>query len=303
MLTEQDIGKLVYREDEVGILRAFQGDKPVIQVWTAPVATRSPDGWELVGEGAETEILRASLQEARKDYEAARAHFREALAERDLARERLEQSRAFIKALSEVQRPCAREGLSGLLRAARWCGAASAVENGIDLGQVELALQESLRGDPSDPITLALLRAIEEVREDEREEPPVIPPGLTAQNAPMVRERMNALRGKDALSALTSSAPRFARLVVRPGFDYAVVVGYDFGMFKPGIVYQISEVLGQHVLDECGPGVMALPPAEARERFGFSNAQTFDDLFTMGGALVRTISELEADRREKGKGL
>jgi hypothetical protein len=85
----------------------------------------------------------------------------------------------------------------------------------------------------------------------------------------------------------------FARFVVRPGFDGGPIVGIDCGLMKPGMIYEVSEVLGELVVRECGPGALALDPSDAQERFGFSNAGTFDDLYSRGGAIVRTVAELK----------
>jgi hypothetical protein len=93
-----------------------------------------------------------------------------------------------------------------------------------------------------------------------------------------------------------SKQPRFMRFVVRPDCKGGIM-GINHGLFREGVVYEVTEMLGEHVIRELGPSPLAVPAKEAMGRFGFSNAWTYNQLYTeRAGGVVRTVAEHEAPR-------
>lgn len=99
------------------------------------------------------------------------------------------------------------------------------------------------------------------------------------------------------------SDQKFARFVVRPDVNGGMV-GINVGLFKEGVVYEVTEVLGEFVIRELGPSPLGLPSVIAMENFGFSNGWTYDHLYSeCGGNLVRTVAALAVDRAKIRGGL
>ncbi len=90
------------------------------------------------------------------------------------------------------------------------------------------------------------------------------------------------------------STTQFARFVVRPSCGGALI-GLNVGLLKTGVVYEIRDVLGDLVLREVGPSPLGISPCgEARTRYGFSNAQSTEQLMCEhGGRFVMTCAALE----------
>lgn len=91
---------------------------------------------------------------------------------------------------------------------------------------------------------------------------------------------------------------KFARFVVRPDCKGAMI-GIDTGLLKPGVVYEIREILGDLVIVEVGPSPLGVKDYRAaREHFGFSNVATTEAIMgDSGGRFVLTIDEANRDRR------
>ena len=86
---------------------------------------------------------------------------------------------------------------------------------------------------------------------------------------------------------------RFARFVVRPGYGDGSVplLGFNHGLFREGVVYEATEVMGEIVLREVGPSPLGLPPQEATAQGLPSNGADHNRLLT-NAAFVMTLDEL-----------
>ena len=86
---------------------------------------------------------------------------------------------------------------------------------------------------------------------------------------------------------------RFARFVVRPGFGNgsAPLLGCSHGLFREGVVYEATAVMGEIVFRELGPSPLGLPLQEATAHGLPSNAADHNRLLT-NAAFVMTLDEL-----------
>ena len=89
----------------------------------------------------------------------------------------------------------------------------------------------------------------------------------------------------------------FMRFVVRPNMNG--IFGFNHGLFKEGVVYEIKEMGGEYVVREIGPSPLTL---EVPIEQGFCNERSYDCLIReFGSQLVMSIDEVLSWTKERLK--